>query len=299
MSYLALDISKPAFLFFIGEFSFDGQWEHPVNQHQADFELILAEKGTLSILVNDRPFILKPGDVILVPPYAKVTGNGKMTQQINFYWLHFYCDYKVVDSIDDESKDQLIFSSKFHVRDINDILILLSELMNMEMDRKTNELPLNLLTTTILARLNIECSRRAKNTHLSALVSQSIEWIRANISTDLSIKDVAQHFEVSNAYLAQQFKHDLNITPLQHLLGLKIQAAKVLLVKTNLPIYEISENSYFRNEKNFIRVFKKHTGITPSNYRRHFAYHHQNNPFVDPSIPIPREMQEKYHIQYK
>lgn len=113
MSYLALDISKPAFLFFIGEFSFDGQWEHPVNQHQADFELILAEKGTLSILVNDRPFILKPGDVILVPPYAKVTGNGKMTQQINFYWLHFYCDYKVVDSIDDESKDQLIFQASF------------------------------------------------------------------------------------------------------------------------------------------------------------------------------------------
>lgn len=299
MDYMALDISKPVFLFFIGEFSFDGNWEHPSNTHQADFELILAEKGTLSVLVNDHPFILKPGDVLLVPPYAKVTGNGRMTQQINFYWLHFYSDYKVVDSMDGQATDQLIFPSKFRIKDTNDILILLSELMNMELDRDSNQLPLNLLTTAILAKLNVEYRSKSTSSHQSTLVSQALEWIRANISMDLSIQDVAQHFEVSNAYLTQQFKKDLNITPLQHLLGLKIQAAKVLLIKTNLPVYEISENSYFKNEKNFIRVFKKHTGITPSNYRRHFAYQHQNNPYVDPSIPIPREMQEKYHIKYK
>lgn len=299
MSYLALDISKPAFLFFIGEFSFDGTWEHPVNAHQADFELILPQTGTLSILVNDHPFILKPGDVLLVPPYAKVTGNGTMTQQINFYWLHFYCDYKVVDSPTDGSKDQLIFPNQFRIKDNGDILILLSELMNMELDRTTNQLPLNLLTTTILAKLNVEYHRKSINAHPSTLVSQALEWIRANMSVDLSIKNVAEHFEVSNAYLTQQFKRDLNTTPLQHLLGLKIQAAKVLLIRTNLPIYEISANSYFKNEKNFIRVFKKHTGVTPSNYRKHFTYHHQNNPFVDPSIPIPREMQEKYNIKYR
>lgn len=85
--------------------------------------------------------------------------------------------------------------------------------MNMELDRTTNQLPLNLLTTTILAKLNVEYHRKSINAHPSTLVSQALEWIRANMSVDLSIKNVAEHFEVSNAYLTQQFKRDLNTTP--------------------------------------------------------------------------------------
>lgn len=299
MVYTAFDISKPVSFFFIGEFSFTGTWEHPTSVHQADFELILVEKGTLSLLVNHHPYVATPGTVLLIPPYAEVHGNGKVNQAIDFYWLHFYCHYQVMTSPKDCIDNQVILPTKFSLNNQPDILILLSELMNLETNRKLNRLPLDFLTATVLTKLSVDYQHKQGEITLSPLVEQSLEWVRANISTDLTIQKIATHFEVSNAYLTQQYKHDLHTTPLQHLIRLKIQTAKVLLVQTNLPVYKVSQNSYFKNEKNFMRIFKKQTGLTPLNYRKHFAYRHQNNPFVDPSIPIPREMQEKYHIKYQ
>jgi AraC-like DNA-binding protein len=299
MSYISLDISKPAFFLIIGEFTYDGSWEHPTTQHQSDFELILVNKGNLPLLINDRPFLAAPNTVLLIPPHAKVSGNGKLNQKIDFYWLHFYCDYQISQSLKSSGTDQVTLPSIFQIQNKNDILILLSELMNMEIERESNQVPLNFLTSAVISKLSIDYQNKKRSYTLSPLVHQSLEWIRANISAGLTIQNVAEHFGVSNAYLTQQFKKNIQLTPLQHLQKIKIQTAKVLLIRTNLPIYEISENSYFKTEKNFMRIFKKQTGLTPLSYRKHFSYQYQNNPFVDPRIPIPRKIQEKYDIKYK
>lgn len=129
-------------------------------------------------------------------------------------------------------------------------------------------------------------------------LNKIVEWIRLSISKELTINLIAEHFNISRAYLDSIFKTHLKKSPLKYLIDLKISVAKVLLVQTDLPVKIIFELSYFHSEKHFLRTFRIKTGFTPTEYRNHFDHSFQNSPLIDPKIPIPREVQVKYNIQY-
>jgi AraC-like DNA-binding protein len=50
-----------------------------------------------------------------------------------------------------------------------------------------------------------------------------------------------------------------------------MQKARDLLITTQLPVYEISSRSGYESELAFTRTFRKHTGITPKQFRKQSA----------------------------
>ena len=72
---------------------------------------------------------------------------------------------------------------------------------------------------------------------------------------------------MSRYRLCREFKSCYQTSPLQYLHRVRIQAAKSLLVETNLKIHEISYETGYENVNHFIAHFKKITGMTPTEYR--------------------------------
>ena len=56
-------------------------------------------------------------------------------------------------------------------------------------------------------------------------------------------------------------------TPNEYIIELRLQFAKKLLDNTNLSIRQISENVDYSDQYFFSRLFKKHMGVSPQNYR--------------------------------
>ncbi len=73
---------------------------------------------------------------------------------------------------------------------------------------------------------------------------------------------------VSESYLIRKFKQKTGQTPTQYITSLRLEAAKRLLAKKDMPIEEISRNIGFESAKYFSRLFKKRHGVSPTDFRK-------------------------------
>ena len=99
------------------------------------------------------------------------------------------------------------------------------------------------------------------------LVMDVIAYIKANYDKELSIKTLAQRFNISSAYLGQLLKKETGVLFSDYLNSIRIGKARELLEITNLKANEISEYIGYTDPNYFYRVFKKYVGLYPSEYR--------------------------------
>lgn len=99
-------------------------------------------------------------------------------------------------------------------------------------------------------------------------ITQAIEYVKTNIGLQsLSLHMVASHVSLSDAYFSKIFSEIMNEPFRKYLIRLRIDHAKNLLENTDCKLYDIALQSGFTDDTYFSRVFKKNTGISPSEWR--------------------------------
>lgn len=86
-------------------------------------------------------------------------------------------------------------------------------------------------------------------------------------SEDLSLQEIATQFSVSESYVCIIFKKVFDTTVNQYIIDNRMEKAIYYLKNTNKKIKEISTLVGYRDCNYFIRIFKKNTGRTPTDYR--------------------------------
>lgn len=102
----------------------------------------------------------------------------------------------------------------------------------------------------------------------SRLVDRAKEYMEENYSKDLTLQKVAEVVGISAGYLSTLFSQFLNVGFVDCLNRIRIEHACAYLKQNYFKTYEIAYKVGFRDEKYFARVFKKVTGMTPSEYKR-------------------------------
>jgi AraC family transcriptional regulator len=93
------------------------------------------------------------------------------------------------------------------------------------------------------------------------------EFIRENIERDLGITEIASAVDLSPFHFARSFKQATGVSPHQYLIKSRIEQAKSLLAKSELPIVEVGFRVGFKNQSHFTTLFRKLTSLTPKAYR--------------------------------
>ena len=93
------------------------------------------------------------------------------------------------------------------------------------------------------------------------------EFIVANLEEDLSLAELAEVADLSQFHFARAFRKSTGQTPQQYLMQQRIERAKQLLSKDDLPIVEISLRTGFKNQSHFTTLFRKFTKHTPKLWR--------------------------------
>jgi len=93
------------------------------------------------------------------------------------------------------------------------------------------------------------------------------EYINANLEEDLSLTEIAAVADLSQYHFARAFRRSTGHTPQQYLMQRRIERAKELLAKDDLPIVEISLRTGFKNQSHFTTLFRKFTKLTPKTWR--------------------------------
>jgi YesN/AraC family two-component response regulator len=101
-------------------------------------------------------------------------------------------------------------------------------------------------------------------------VQRAKEYILANISNDISVRDVADYVHLSPEYFSKLFKKEMGENVKNYILRIKVDAAKDLLENPNIPVSMVASELGYSNFSHFTQMFKKHENVTPSEYRKLF-----------------------------
>jgi AraC family transcriptional regulator len=93
------------------------------------------------------------------------------------------------------------------------------------------------------------------------------EFINDNLEQDLTLSEIAQVAGLSHFHFARAFRKTTGITPQQYITTRRIEKAKELLSKSDLPIVEVGFQSGFKNQSHFTTLFRKFTSLTPKIWR--------------------------------
>ena len=124
----------------------------------------------------------------------------------------------------------------------------------------------NVLAVHLLRHYSISTSRSLTFTGgLSAKrLREVIEFISDNYTRDLKLAELAQVAGMSSFHFAREFKRTTGTTPHQYLIKFRVERAKALLARRDLPLIEVGLQTGFSHQSHFTRLFRRVTGLTPN-----------------------------------
>ncbi len=107
----------------------------------------------------------------------------------------------------------------------------------------------------------------SEDVRMNVVAEEIRRYIAGHYKEDLSLQDVAGAMRYSDAYFCKIFKKFFNRSFIVYLNELRIEKAKQMLEDAMRNIKDISSEVGYRDANYFAKVFKRITGVTPSDYR--------------------------------
>lgn len=98
-----------------------------------------------------------------------------------------------------------------------------------------------------------------------------VEWITANLRSDLSLETIAKQANLSTRQLSRQFVESFGISPAKFVEQVRLDEARTLLANDNSNMAGIAAAVGFANPDSFRRAFLRRFGVSPSHYRAVFT----------------------------
>jgi AraC family transcriptional regulator len=95
-----------------------------------------------------------------------------------------------------------------------------------------------------------------------------IDYMKANLTEDISILDLAKLVSMSESHFSRSFKQSVGIAPYQYLMQQRVERAKQLLKQRSIVISTIALDCGFANQTHLTKVFRQMIGMTPKAYQK-------------------------------
>ncbi len=103
-------------------------------------------------------------------------------------------------------------------------------------------------------------------------VGTVLEYLKSNFDKNIENQDLGKLAGYHSHYINRLVLKHTGITLRQHLIAIRIENARELLTKSELPVYEISERCGFNNTAYFSNHFKSRMGVSPREYRNRYQH---------------------------
>lgn len=132
--------------------------------------------------------------------------------------------------------------------------------------KKIIDLPLDTLHEKIVSHIRY-ISEYKDSSHANNTVDEVIEYIDMHFREELFLDKLSELFDVSADYISRAIRKKVGIGFHEYLMRKKIEAAKEMLVNTDMSVEEIYSYLGYQSRVTFARNFKKMTGQTPTEYK--------------------------------
>jgi len=99
-------------------------------------------------------------------------------------------------------------------------------------------------------------------------ISEMKQTFDTSYQAAFRLEDFEMRYSIHRDRLCREFSRCYGMPPLQYLNARRIEAAKDLLITTNMRVYEVGNAVGIENTNHFINLFKKRTGLTPMRFKK-------------------------------
>ncbi|WP_409342682.1 response regulator [Paenibacillus sp. MBLB4367] len=125
-------------------------------------------------------------------------------------------------------------------------------------------------TDAIMSSLRGEAESETKDSR-TKLIEGVRQFVERHLADDVSLTAIAEHVYMHPVYISKIYKLETGENVSDYVYRLRMEKAAQLLLHTPDKIYEIAASIGYQRAHSFINVFKKHTGLTPQEYRDKYA----------------------------
>jgi AraC-like DNA-binding protein len=214
-------------------------------------ELIIVVAGSLGVEINGQTIEARPGDILWYPQGVRHREwtDPKDPGETFFVAFEHERPPAVLHQPDAQGRIQVLARWLYAER---------------EAHASSGSLhPENAFLQALVAEFHRLTTRREHQ-----LVTRMRTYMRQRLSKPISLDDLADFAHMSKFHFVRHYKALAGCTPMRDLRSLRIQAARDLLLTTNLPLKEISPRTGLGDEYHLSRLFRTHFNITPGAMRR-------------------------------
>ena len=258
---------------FVGRFA--GQDSHSINfagfgNTQVDsWLLVFTISGKGHLKAGLRDYELTPDNIALVAPGTLTDFSGSEHSSWNFYWVVFQCADNWRPYLQWPQSGPGVCQLEGASESFAPVERNLSQLYNnyVESGPLKMELDHNLLEQLLLRCA--ACLPRESNRKMDPRVHVARAYIDEHYTADIVLADVAAASNISSSRLSGLFKKETGSSVMAYRNELRLVKAAQLLLHSNLRIADIGDRVGYSEQAFFSRIFRKHLGMSPRQYRIH------------------------------
>ena len=240
-----------------GYVELDRSWNH-TNSLQPYSCLYLVVEGEGVLTLRGEEIVMRPGNAYLMP--AGTVFSYRCDRRLVKLFFHF-------NILGRDGLDLLRNLQEIHGVPMREGE--LDEMLRLSKGELAQSLALRHRLYDVVSRLLATYpAEQMRPQSYSTLVSRAMEYIQANLSYNLSCREIAEALFVAEVTLRQKFKKETGRTPRNYIEELVLFQGELMLKTTRMSIGQISSKLGFCDQFYFSRRFTAHYKLSPREYRR-------------------------------
>ena len=250
------------FIFQVKETDAEGVTNFKKHIHPC-YEIMYFDGGDVGFTVEDRQYVMKKGDVLLIKPAQYHFGNRIFESPYRRYCLIFTSEMSSVPGLVEK-----IFSKgeKLSLGENSLFFTLLESLYEKLSHSHAHDVEFSKsILTAILIALE-DANPRAESKAPAKLTNYQkiINFINTHVNSINSVEDISEALFFSKSYIMHLFKSELQIGVMQYVRNKKILLAHMEISKGRKPT-DVYHECGFSNYPTFYRAYLSYFGFSPKN----------------------------------
>jgi AraC-like DNA-binding protein len=239
--------------------------------------------GKFEWIIEQQHHILYPGDLAIILPGQKFSGEKDILNIGSFFWLHLHTGKidstgkMILGPWSGLSESERLTIGKILLLNNTSVLLKLKEslviLQNIQHELFSQEIGYTTRVNQLIDELFIVIARQSTRQSNSRrdfpqTFMKLEQTLRQNLSHQWTVDEMAALIGLGTTAFTEKVKNYTGFSPLNYLINIRISEAIKLLNRQDVSVTDIALDTGFYSSQHFSTTFKKLTGYTPGEFRK-------------------------------